>query len=144
MAENENELQSPTDYNMTFFEACEFLSKSKKSLGRYIRRGLISFQKIKSQQGTLEYRFSKMDLENFKKLALSEETRQDTPDRTGQTEQTGHQEMVEFLKDQIKVKDEQIGQLMERDREVNVILKNLHDKIFRLEAPEKKDNQSGD
>jgi len=65
-----------SDYNLTLFEACEFLNKSKKSISRYIRRGLLHPQRIKSQQGTLEYRFNKEDLEAFKL--------QDTPDKTGQ------------------------------------------------------------
>ena len=55
-----------SDFNITLFEACELLNRSKKSISRYIRRGLLHPQQIKSQQGTLEYRFSKADLEAFK------------------------------------------------------------------------------
>jgi hypothetical protein len=52
-----------SDFNITLFEACELLNRSKKSISRYIRRGLLHPEKVKSQQGTLEYRFSKADIE---------------------------------------------------------------------------------
>jgi len=55
-----------SDFNITLFEACELLNRSKKSISRYIRRGLLHPEKVKSQQGTLEYRFSKADIEAFK------------------------------------------------------------------------------
>ena len=80
-----------SDYNLTLFEACEYLNRSKKSLSRYIRRGLLHPQEIKSQQGTLEYRFSKDDLEAFKAQETQDKTRQetgDTPDKTSQSGQT--------------------------------------------------------
>lgn len=51
-----------SDYNITLFEACEQLSRSKKSISRYVRRGLLHPKKVKSQQGTLEYRFSESEL----------------------------------------------------------------------------------
>ena len=53
------------DYNLTLFEACEYLNRSKKSLSRYIWQGLLHPEQIKSQQGTLEYRFSKDDDKKF-------------------------------------------------------------------------------
>lgn len=64
-----------SDYNLTLFEACELLNRSKKSISRYIRRGLLHPQEIKSQQGTLEYRFSKADLEAFKLQETQDKTR---------------------------------------------------------------------
>ena len=75
-----------SDFNITLFEACELLNRSKKSISRYIRRGLLHPEKVKSQQGTLEYRFSKADIEAFKaqEAQRADETRQDTGDRTGQ------------------------------------------------------------
>jgi len=209
-----------SDYNLTLFEACELLNRSKKSISRYIRRGLLHPQKVKSQQGTLEYRFSQADIEAFKqKENETRQDRQDTPDRTdktpeaestskplkenrenvldksetektgqdrqdgteqtgqqeakelndttknkekildgGQTEQTGHpadktgqdekevikllRETTGLLKDQLKVKDDQIkdlggkiDQLIERDRETNILLKGLQEKVLMLEQP---------
>lgn len=87
---------SDSDYNITLFEACELLNKSKKTLSRYIRRGRITPQKVKSLQGTLEYRFSKADLDALK-AELIKENRPDEPDeidQTEETEQTGQPEQT--------------------------------------------------
>ena len=98
-----------SDYNLTLFEACEFLNKSKKSISRYIRRGLLHPQRIKSQQGTLEYRFNKEDLEAFKLQDTQDKTRQetgDTPDKTSQSGQT----------DETPVKEAKIQAIKEETR----------------------------
>ena len=177
------------DFNITLFEACELLNRSKKSISRYIRRGLLHPERVKSQQGTLEYRFSKDDLETFKaqealdadetrqdgtertdqtgqqesikKAEFSEtqenkevleQTRQDTPEQTrpDRTRQTGQdnevinllKETTGLLKDQLQKKDEQIkdlggkiDQLIERDRETNILIGQLQSKVLMLEQP---------
>jgi chromosome segregation ATPase len=155
-----------SDYNLTLFEACEYLNRSKKSVGRYIRQGKLHPQRIKSQQGTLEYRFSRADLEAFKLQETQDKTRQetgDTPDETSQSEQqetdkpsqakaekTGQdgevinllKETTGLLKDQLAKKDEQIkdlggkiDQLIERDRETNILIGQLQSKVLMLEQP---------
>jgi len=178
-----------SDFNITLFEACELLNRSKKSISRYIRRGLLHPEKVKSQQGTLEYRFSKADIEAFKaQEALNaeqtrqdgtdqteqtghkepikkaeflenkdfkgqtEETRQDTPEQTRQdrTRETGQdsevitllKETTGLLKEQLTKKDEQIkdlggkiDQLIERDRETNILIGQLQSKVLMLEKP---------
>lgn len=174
-----------SDFNITLFEACELLNRSKKSISRYIRRGLLHPEKVKSKQGTLEYRFSKADIEAFKeKEALDidetgqdtpdkaeetqeteqlntafienkevlEETRPDTPEQTSQdkTRETGQdseiitllKETTGLLKDQLNKKDEQIkdlggkiDQLIERDRETNILIGQLQSKVLMLEKP---------
>lgn len=167
-----------SDYNLTLFEACELLNRSKKSISRYIRRGLLHPQEIKSQQGTLEYRFSKADLEAFKTQETQDKTRQetgDTPDKTSQsgqteatpikeakikeikdetsqdkTQETGQdsdiinllKETTGLLKEQLVKKDEQIkdlggkiDQLIERDRETNILIGQLQSKVLMLEQP---------
>ena len=175
-----------SDYNLTLFETCELLNRSKKSISRYIRRGLLHPQQIKSQQGTLEYRFSKADLEAFKLQETQDKTRQetgDTPDETsqrGQTEttpikeaktkeiieetrpdkaeqtsqdkpqETGHdseiinllKETTGLLKEQLVKKDEQIkdlggkiDELIQRDRETNILIGQLQSKVLMLEQP---------
>jgi hypothetical protein len=55
------------DYVLTLFEACEFLSKSSRTISRYIRKGVLRPVAIRSRQGTLEYRFSRAELEAIKK-----------------------------------------------------------------------------
>ena len=80
------------NFNITLFEVCELFNRSKKSISRYIRRGLLHPQEIKSKQGTLEYRFSKDDLEAFKaqEVLKADQARQGRADRTEGTEETGH------------------------------------------------------
>ena len=80
------------DFNITLFETCEFLNRSKKSISRYIRRGLLHPERVKSQQGTLEYRFSKADIEAFKaqEVLKAEQAEQTRQDRTEETRETGH------------------------------------------------------
>ena len=143
-------------------------------------------QEIKSQQGTLEYRFSRADLEAFKLQWTQDKTRQDTqdrPDKTRQsgqpeaepvkeakikeitdetrpdkaeqtrqdkTQETGHdsetinllKETTGLLKEQLVKKDEQIkdlggkiDQLIERDRETNILIGQLQSKVLMLEKP---------
>jgi Helix-turn-helix domain len=181
-----------SDFNITLFEACELLNRSKKSISRYIRRGLLHPDKVKSQQGTLEYRFTKADIEAFKALEAlnADETRQDEtgqPEQTGQsgqarqdtlkaeniknkevldetgqdkpeetrpdrTRETGQdsevitllKETTGLLKEQLTKKDEQIkdlggkiDQLIERDRETNILIGQLQSKVLMLEKPKK-------
>ena len=59
--------------DLTFIEACNLLKKSKRTVGRYIKKGLLNPDKVKTEKGT-EYRFNRSELENIKK-----------PDTTGQT-----------------------------------------------------------
>jgi len=106
--------------NITFIEACQVLKKSKRTVSRYIKEGWLNPEKIESKRGTLEYRFNQADLLKFKK-----------PGRTGQTEQTRPEnDIITFLKDQIKVKDETISQLIERSRETNILLKGLQNQLL--------------
>ena len=167
-----------SDFNITLFEACELLNRSKKSISRYVRKGRLHPEQIKSQQGTLEYRFSRADLEAFK-VKMQEQARADRTDetretgQTGQPDQTGHErqdtpdrtretgqdnevisllkETTGLLKDQLQKKDEQIkslggkiDQLIERDRETNIILKGLQDKVLMLEQPKEPDQTGQD
>jgi len=155
-------------------------------------------EKVKSQQGTLEYRFNKADIEAFKaqEALNAEETRQDGTD---ETEQTGHKEPIKkaeflenkdfkgqtdetrqdtpeqtrpdrtretgqdsevitllkettgLLKEQLVKKDEQIkdlggkiDQLIERDRETNILIGQLQSKVLMLEKPREPINGDAD
>lgn len=164
-----------SDFNITLFEACELLNRSKKSISRYIRRGLLHPEKVKSQQGTLEYRFSKEDLEAFKaqEVLKAEQAGQTRQDRTERTDQTGHKEgsfienkgekhqsrqdtpeqtgqgneVIKLLKEttgllrnQLYIKDKQINslggkidELIQRDRETNILMMQLQSKVLMLE-----------
>lgn len=52
--------------DLTFIEACKILKKSRRTVSRYIKKGLITPERIKSQRGTLEHRFKQADLEGLK------------------------------------------------------------------------------
>ena len=109
---------------LTFNEACKILKKSKRTVSRYIKNGWLNPERIESNRGTLEYRFNQANLLKFKK-----------PGRTGQTEQTRPDtDIIAFLKDQLKVKDEQINQLIERSRETNILLKGLQNQLLLTEG----------
>ena len=103
--------------NVTLLEACKTLKKSKRTVSRYIKNGWLKPEKIESNRGTLEYRFNQANLLKFKK-----------PGRTGQTRPDT--DIIAFLKDQLKVKDEQINQLIERSRETNILLKGLQNQLL--------------
>ncbi|MBT9150495.1 MAG: hypothetical protein DDT40_00667 [candidate division WS2 bacterium] len=190
-----------SDFNITLFETCELLNRSKKSISRYIRRGLLHPERVKSQQGTLEYRFSKADIETFKtqealQVEQARQDRPDRPDRPDGTDQTGHQksssvgneeensqsrqdtpeqtgherqdrnrtgtgqdsevitllkETTGLLKEQLTKKDEQIkdlggkiDQLIERDRETNILIGQLQSKVLMLEKPREPINADAD
>ena len=113
--------------NITFIEACNLLKKSKRTITQYIKKGLLNPEKVKTEKGLLEYRFNRSELENLKK-----------PDTIGQT--TGQNIKIEkkdddalslikdnmkLLQKQLKAKDTQIKQLLEKQRETNILMRQL-------------------
>ncbi len=48
----------------------------------------------------------------------------------------------EFLREQIKVKDTQIGSLLERDRETNILIRGLQEMLTPLLGPRREDRQA--
>ena len=115
---------------LTFTEACKILKKSKRTVSRYIKNGWLNPEKIESQRGTLEYRFNRDDLSKFKKPGKTEKTRPEN-------------DTITFLKDQIKVKDETIKELLERSRETNILLNRLQNQLLLTgdKKEEKKDRE---
>ena len=219
-------------HNLTMFEVCEKLTKSRKTVSRYVRRGLLHPKKVRSQQGTLKYRFSEQDLEDFRRRQdrqgtrdvtgqtgqrppiqespllepTTDETRQNTKDRTGETvrlgevlesatlkeipkgtgqdrgdkiseteirgktlehasskenpketgqvtaDETDHFEIINLLKETTTILKEQLGTkdfqieklnntvdlMVERNRELNILLKGEQDRALRLQPPARK------
>jgi len=39
--------------DLTFIEACNLLKKSKRTVGRYIKKGLLNPEKVKTEKGTI-------------------------------------------------------------------------------------------
>ena len=82
-------------------------------------------------------------------MASLKEYLKDNPE-PGKTEQTGKTEktrpendIITFLKDQLKQKDKQISQLIERSRETNILLKGLQNQLLLTgdKKEEKKDRE---
>lgn len=132
--------------DITFIEACKLLKKSRKTISRYIKKGLIKPERIKSQRGTLEYRFNQADLEGLKPGI--DKTR---PDKTRQVIRQEREvitllkETTQTLRDQLTVKDKQIKSLgnkidglIERGRETNILIKGLTNKVLMLEGKSSK------
>ena len=132
------------EYNITFIEACQVLKKSRKTITRYIQKGILKPERIKSQRGTLEYRFSQVDLESLK-IPGTDKIRQDI---RGDTRQAIRQdnEVINILRDQLNVKDKQINslgkkidQLIERSRETNILINGLTNRVLMLEDEKRED-----
>jgi excisionase family DNA binding protein len=119
---------------LTFKETCNILGKSKRTISRYIKKGLLNPKKVKGKKG-IEYRFNRSEVESIK-----------NPDTTGQ--ETGQNQKVEIkdddtlalLKDnmkllqkQLKSKDQQIKKLLDRQRETNYLMGQLHNRVLMLE-----------
>lgn len=114
--------------NIGLAEASELLKVSRRTLSRYIKENLIYPERVKSQRGTLEYRFNRIDLETFKKPERTEQTRPDD-------------EIIALLKAEIKEKNEQIKQLLERDHETNIMLNNLQNQLLITDGREAKEDK---
>lgn len=235
---NQNFSSAGGDYLMTLHEVCEALGKSSRTITRYVRQQILRPREVKSRQGTLEYRFSRREVnalrdnqksrypylfdendqpnplpnytqaqanfasygvspavspaqpflvpgvafpmsqpqypqsppQNFypqvfpqepaidfepdfdfaKKGKQKQKTKdKDDIDRDREPQIHANDEIVSLLKettemlrgqlkakdDQIKNLDDKIGQLIERNRETNILLKGLQDKIMLLEQP---------
>jgi len=127
---------------LTYTEACKLLGKSRKTISRYIKKGLIKPERIKSQRGTLEYRFKKADLEGLK-IPGTDKIRQDKTQAIRQDREviTLLKETTQTLRNQLNIKDRQIrslgnkiDQLIERGRETNILIKGLTNKVLMLEG----------
>ncbi|MBA7489813.1 hypothetical protein ES702_00347 [subsurface metagenome] len=116
--------------DLTFIEACNLLKKSRRTVSRYIRKGLLKPERIKNKLGTLEYRFNKSDLLKFKKTKRTKKTKKTKPGS----------DIISFLKDQLKEKDEQINKLLERSRETNILLNRLQNQLL-LTGDKKEDRE---
>ena len=130
--------------DLTFIEVCQVLKKSRKTITRYIQKGILKPERIKSQRGTLEYRFSQVDLESLK-IPGTDKIRQDI---RGDTRQAIRQdnEVINILRDQINIKDKQIrslgrkiDQLIERSRETNILINGLTNRVLMLEDEKRED-----
>ena len=123
--------------DLTFIEACKILKKSKRTVSRYIEAGKLNPQRIKFQKG-FEYRFSKSELENLKKPdTTGQKTRQNIFDDKNNDTLSLIKDTINLLQKQLKAKDTQIKQLLERQREANILMGQLQNKVLMLEDKSK-------
>ena len=136
--------------DINFPEACKILGKSERTLSRYIKKGLINPEKVKSDRRTIKYRFSQVDLERLK-IHGTDKIRQDIREDTRQAIRQDNEvitllkETTQVLKDQLVIKDKQIkslsgkiDQLIERGRETNILIRGLTNKVLMLEGKTEK------
>ena len=112
---------------VSFTEASKILGKSKRTVSRYIKNGLIKPERIKNKLGTLEYKFNRSDLLKFKKTKRTKKTKSGS-------------DIISFLKEQLKEKDEQINKLLERSRETNIMFNRLQNQLL-LTGDKKEDRE---
>lgn len=155
---------SLTDYTITLFEVCESLVVSKRTISRYVRLGMLHPQWTKSLKGTMEYRFSKAELDAIKAMGKTNAMRHDAtpmaslevatiteiskPDATErQTEKTQTpgetpqdaiicllKENNETLKGELTAKNAQIKSLLDQNHETNVLLLKQQGIMAELQA----------
>ena len=130
---------------VSFTEAAKILGKSERTLSRYIKKKLIIPEKIKSQKG-IKYRFNLAELESLKKPdTTGQMTRQNKSDDKNNDTLSLLKDTMKLLQKQLKAKDTQIKQLLERQREANILMGQLQNKVLLLEdkskdkRPDKKD-----
>jgi predicted DNA-binding transcriptional regulator AlpA len=112
-------------------EVCKILGKSKRTITRYIKAGKLNPKQVKNEKGILEYSFDRSEIEKLKNPEASGQT-------TGQNQKTEKKDddilsVIKVFEKQLKAKDQQIKQLLERQRETNYLLKGLQDKVLLLE-----------
>jgi len=130
-------MKNETDYNITFIEACKLIKKSKRTVSRYIKAGKLNPDKIKSQKGT-EYRFDRSEVESLKKQdTKGQMTRQNKFDDKNNDTLSLLNDTMKLLQKQLKAKDTQIKQLLERQREANILMGQLQNKVLMLEDKSK-------
>jgi len=101
--------------NVTLLEACKLLKVSKRTVSRYIKKGLLN-----PEINGNEYKFNRSDLLKFKKTKRTKKTNKTKPES----------DIISFLKEQIKEKDEQINKLLERSRETNIMFNRLQNQLL--------------
>ena len=124
--------------DLNFNEVCERLGKSRRTVSRYISNGLLNPDRIKTEKGNLEYRFSQSEVESLKKRGRGQGTGQNIKtDRNIDDTLSLLKDTVKLLQKQLKAKDNQINKMLERQREANILMGQLQNKVFLLEDKSK-------
>jgi len=75
-----------TKSDLTLNEVCQELGKSKRTITRYIKKGILNPERAKTENGILEYRFNRSEVDNLKS---QDTTGQTTRHRTRQATKVG-------------------------------------------------------
>ena len=129
-----------TNSEINLKQTCNILGKSKRTITRYIKKGILNPEKVKSENGLLEYRFKKSEIENIKNpdTTTSQTTRQKTKNDTKKDDTLSLlKDNMKLLEKQLKAKDRQINQMLERQRETNILIGQLQNKVLLLEDKSK-------
>lgn len=117
-------------------EASLLTGKSESTLKRFVQKNFSygnskgtpkedqNIQREKAPKGFFWYIEENFLLENFPLLQESAQKKEENSD------------IVKILKEQLEKKDEQIFQLLARQREQNILTKTLQDKVVALESGE--------
>ncbi len=130
------------DY-LTISEVAEKLEKSKRTITRYVTKGLLQPEKIKNDQGIIENRFDPYEIEKFT-LPEKEKATRTAPEGVGNVGHIGHDQdvldVISLLKDEMKNKEKEItrlhrkiDRLIDRQHETNVLIGSLQNKVLQLE-----------
>jgi DNA-binding transcriptional MerR regulator len=125
-----------TKDNLTLKEVCQELGKSKRTITRYIKKGMLNPDKIKNENGILEYRFNPLEIEKIKNnnQDIGQETRQKTKNESKKDDTLSLlTDTVKLLEKQLKAKDKQIDKMLERQRETNILIGQLQKKVMLIE-----------
>ncbi len=131
------------DNYLTLNEVAGILGKSKRTIGRYVARGLLTPEKIKNENGILENRFNPKEVNNFRlpERKKAPGTQRPEPGHIGQkTNVIDTTDVIGLLKNELKTKDKEIARLhkkidklIDRQRETNILIGTLQSKVLAIE-----------
>jgi len=125
-----------TKSDLNLKEVCQEIGKSKRTITRYIKKGVLNPERVKTENGILEYRFDPLEIEKIKNnnQAIGQTTRQKTKNDIKKDDSLSLlTDTVKLLQKQLKSKDQQIKKLLDRQRETNYLMGQLHSRILLLE-----------
>ena len=125
-----------TKDDLTLKEVCQELGKSKRTITRYIKKGILNPEKVKSENGIIEYRFKKSEIEKYNNpdTTTSQTTRQNIKSESNNNDTLLLlKDNMKLLEKQLKAKDQQINKMLERQRETNILIGQLQNKVLLLE-----------
>jgi len=126
-----------TKTDLTLKEVCQVLGKSKRTVSRYIKARKLNPEKIKSKKG-IEYRFNLAEIESLKKPdTTGQMTRQNIIDDKNNDTLSLLKDTMKLLQKQLKAKDTQIINMLDRQRETNILMGQLQNRVLLLEDKSK-------